>query len=131
MSRGGIFSAIAGGLPEHRRRIESRRLAGLERDYGRWLARHDDAHRASAEGSLPGLFLIGQIAEALEQIVRHRQTHAQFLRQISRNPELSAGTDLHLLNYARSLGARGKRLRGDEKALARDFGADALNERVQ
>ena len=125
------FTSVSTALPEHRRRIERQRLKALDKRFERWLRGRDEAHLSTAEAALPCAFLSEHIAEALEQIRSRQRAHAQFVRQISRNPELSAGGELHLLNYARTLGADGRRLSGDEQALARDFGADALNERVQ
>jgi poly-gamma-glutamate synthase PgsB/CapB len=126
------WNRLAASLPDAQRRMERRVLETLRLDYLDW---HTTRTRA---GSLPpsldeGLpladFLTEAVTAAKTDIDDLRVRHARFLREFA----LASTEDerrRRLLDHARALGADRRQLAGDEAALARWFGADALGDRV-
>lgn len=126
------WNRLAASLPDTLRRLERRIMERLRLDYLDWHATRTRA------GSLPpgrdddlplADFLTETVAAALSEIDLLRVRHARFLRELA----LASTEDerrRRLLEHARALGADARQLAGDEAALARWFGADALGDRV-
>lgn len=76
------------------------------------------------------IFLLLAVEEELAAIESLRRRQGEFGKRLAR---VSTGEErrFHVLEYARDLGASRRRLRGDRRAFARWFDADAVNDRYQ
>lgn len=129
MQRGNILLQRAEHLPEHRRRIERRRVHQLAANFERWCAGRDAARLVSMETVLPSVYLIDNIATHLQALRVLHRNHAEFMRHVSRGAVGGGGMHAHVLRYSKAMGSGAVRLRREEQALERDFGPDALAER--
>jgi poly-gamma-glutamate synthase PgsB/CapB len=151
------LALLRAGLGEYPRRLNSRLLATLDEEFLRWLTSMQDGIQTQLK-SIPKRAREKWLEERLYQNDRRRPENQSvrllidFLfqysqRQISslkrlkiqnvafRKTIASVRTDRErcqaILQYAEQLGASPKQLRGDEKAFARWFDEEAVNDRFE
>lgn len=128
------WQALLDSLPPYRRKLERRVLDALAAHFGRWCANRPllAALPASSQNQAPITvcdFLADSIAADSQQIETTRFQQGQFLRKINKAGSAEERHAL-LLDQSRMLGANPTQLSGDQAALQRWFGADALADRL-
>ncbi len=128
-----IINILAQGLAPHERRIEQACLEQIAQEYLLW--RNNAMPQQEALGLC--IFLRNSISQISQQIEARRERHGDFNLRLSAgnlagnlasNLE-SAEHDELVLQYAAEMGATGRALRQDRRALKRWFGIDALGDR--
>jgi poly-gamma-glutamate synthase PgsB/CapB len=122
------------GLSPLQRRIEARRLRDLARAYAEWPAvkgERPSPQAAEIESSvLLVTFLRHRASEDLQTIFDLRALFTDFSRR-----QVWARTardrEAFILEFARGMGAQGRRLRSDQRALRRWFDFDAIVDRYR
>ena len=128
-----IINILAQGLAPHERRIEQPCLRQIAQEYLVWRS------NAQPQQEAPGLciFLRDSISQISQQIEAQRERHGDFNRRLNAsnlankltNHPDHAERDELVLQYAAEMGATGRALRQDRRALKRWFGIDALGDR--
>ncbi|BCR06869.1 hypothetical protein DESUT3_39380 [Desulfuromonas versatilis] len=134
-----VGELLAEGLTQLWQRVEAARLKRLAEGFAARPAQGAEAgqRRPGAEapaGESLARQLVRYLLQGLEQELDRRQQlerrHLEFVKRLG-----AAATEAerghHVLEYARDLGSRGGRLRGDRRALDRWFGPDAVTDRYQ
>ncbi|HHJ17778.1 MAG TPA: hypothetical protein ENJ80_13890 [Gammaproteobacteria bacterium] len=126
-----LAETLSIGLSPLLKRLERHKLEALETGFQRWWSNsdlskpgEDDAEQLEALV----LFLLYEVEETLEAIYYLRGQRVEFDSRYAH-----AVTDrerhLHVLDFARTLGADAATLKGDRAALSRWFGHDAVSDR--
>ena len=128
------WQVLLDSLPPYRRKLERRVLEALAANFELWQAHRQSlaALTPSSQGNAPITvcdFLAVSIAADCQQIETTRFRHGQFLRKFN---QAGSAEERHalLLDQSRMLGANPTQLAGDQVALQRWFGADALADRL-
>ncbi|AZQ69195.1 hypothetical protein EF888_19900 [Silicimonas algicola] len=116
------------GVPDRLRQVEAPLLRELAEGFAAWPEAADDPDLGPA-GRLA--VYLGQHANALaDQIETLHEAFARFSAGHAGALD-AAERQGHVLDFARSLGADGRGLRGDRRALRRWFGFDAMVDRYE
>lgn len=127
------WDRLVATLPAHQCKLERRVLDTLRAEHAHWLGDRRRQGMVTLDGDAAlalGDFLTDGVGNAQRSIDELRQRHARFLREIALTPDDHNERRRKLLDHARTLGANAQQLAGDEAALARWFGVDALGDRL-
>lgn len=125
-----VQARLAADMPPYLRRLEGRLLGELASGYADWRAGQDRVFASGPADYLLARYLIHQVGVSLHQMERRRVRHGEFSRRHARATTAAERREL-VLGYAADLGAGKQRLREDQRAFKRWFGADAVNDRFR
>ncbi len=150
MAARAVREHLAQGMTDIQRRLYARLLDVVVADFSRWRKQREQLIRAqeraarrqfgriaaSGDGPDPRLqtsrMLLDYFEVAIERLLDRLQhldrRHTEFRKLLANTPSERERRQV-VLDYARDLGARGRRLRGDARAFQRWFGDDAVADR--
>lgn len=123
-----VRALLAHGLAPHWYKLEVKLIEDLANTFMRWNAAQETLRNESDQHVRLAHFLIAQVNDVLQQILRLKLDYGEFTKRFSR-ALLPEDKQAHILDYAATLGADKAKLRGDRKAFNRWFGSDAMTDR--
>jgi poly-gamma-glutamate synthase PgsB/CapB len=114
-------------------RLYEKLLADIETGFTGWLRAHAESENRDSDSAEDVLsYLIDYLMHDIQETVRALDELAVHFADFRQRCAMASGAQelqVHILEFARDLGATPRQLRGDRKAFARWFGEDAIAER--